>query len=120
MIPFLIIDAIWIGFFVGGYYRETVGHLLLDTPNFVPAVLFYLAYTAGVVILAVQPALATKKLRTALVNGGIVGALAYGTFTLTNYSVLQGWTSGLVVSDIVWGTFLTALSAGCGYFFSRN
>ena len=67
-IPFLIIDAVWIGFFVGDYYRETVGHLLLETPNFVPAGLFYLAYAAGIVILAVQPAIAAQKLKTALIN----------------------------------------------------
>ena len=119
-IPFLVIDALWIGFFVGGYYRETVGHLLLDTPNFVAATVFYLAYTAGIVFLAVQPAIAAQKLKTALINGGVLGAIAYGTFTLTNFSVLQGWTTGLVVSDILWGTFLTGLSAGCGYLFARN
>ncbi|MBT8068638.1 MAG: DUF2177 family protein [Gammaproteobacteria bacterium] len=119
-IPFLIIDAVWIGLFVGGYYRETVGHLLLETPNFVPAGLFYLAYAAGIVFLAVQPAIAAQKLKTALINGGVLGAIAYGTFTLTNYSVLQGWTIELVVSDILWGTFLTGLSAGCGYLFARN
>ena len=119
-IPFLIVDALWIGFFVGGYYRETVGHLLLETPNFVPAGLFYLAYAAGIVFLAVQPAIAAQRLKTALINGGVLGAIAYGTFTLTNYSVLQGWTIELVISDILWGTFLTGLSAGCGYLFARN
>ena len=120
IVPFLIIDAVWIRFVVSAYYQETVGHLLLDTPNFVPAALFYLAYAAGVVILAVQPAIGAQKLRTAMINGGILGAIAYGTFTLTNYSVLQGWTGGLVISDILWGTFLTSLSAGCGYLFARN
>ena len=120
MVTFLVIDAVWIGFFVSGYYEQTVGDLLLETPNFVAAGLFYLAYVAGVVVLAVQPAIAAQKLRTALINGGVLGAIAYGTFTLTNYSVLKGWTAGLVVSDIVWGTFLTALSAGCGYLFARR
>jgi uncharacterized membrane protein len=120
ILPFLIIDAVWIRFVVSGYYQETVGHLLLDTPNFVPAGLFYLAYAAGIVVLAVRPAIAAQKLKTALINGGILGAIAYGTFTLTNYSVLQGWTTGLVISDILWGTFLTGLSAGCGYLFARG
>ncbi len=119
-VPFLVIDAIWISFFVSDYYRKTVGHLLLETPNFLAASLFYLVYAAGVVILAVQPAIAARKLRTALINGSILGAVAYGTFTLTNYSVLQGWTAGLVVSDIAWGTFLTSLSAGCGFLLARN
>lgn len=119
-LPFLVIDAVWISFFVSNYYRETVDHLMLETPNFVAASLFYLAYVAGVVFLAVQPAIATNKLKTALINGGVLGAFAYGTFTLTNFSVMQGWTAGLVVSDILWGTFLTGFSAGCGFLFARR
>lgn len=120
IVPFLLIDALWIGLVLGDYYRETVGHLLLDKPNFVPAGLFYLAYAAAIVFLAVRPAITARQLKVSLINGGVLGGIAYGTFTLTNYSVLQGWTTGLVISDIVWGTFLTALSAGCGYLFARN
>lgn len=119
-ISFLVVDAIWISLFVRDYYQQTVGHLLLDSPNYVAAGLFYLAYAAGVVVLAVQPALASHKLKTAVVNGAVLGAIAYGTFTLTNFSVLKGWTTGLVFSDIAWGTFLTALCAVGGYLFARN
>lgn len=117
---FLIIDAIWISLFVGAHYRETVGHLLLATPNLLPAGLFYLAYPAGIVLFAVQPALLSKRVRTALINGAVLGAIAYGTFSLTNFSVLKGWTTGLVLSDIAWGGFLTSLCAGCGYLLARD
>lgn len=119
-VPFLIIDALWIGLYLGEHYRETVGHLLLETPRLAPAGVFYVAYVVGVVFLAVRPAIAAKRAQIAVFNGGVVGALAYGTFTLTNHAVLSGWTVGLVLSDIAWGTFLTALSAGCGYFFARR
>ena len=119
-VPFLAIDAVWIAFFVSGYYRQTVGDLMLESPNFLAAGLFYVGYVAGVVMLAVRPAMATNKLKIALVNGAVVGAVAYGTFTFTNFAVLRGWTTGLVVSDIVWGTFLTGLSAGCGFLFARR
>lgn len=119
-VPFLIIDAAWIGFFLGDVYQETVGHLMLESPNFIAAGVFYVLYIAGIVMLAVRPAIAAKALSTAVINGGALGAVAYGTFTLTNFAVLQGWTTGLVVSDIAWGTFLTGLSAGCGYLFARG
>lgn len=119
-VTFLVVDAIWISLFVRDYYQDTVGHLLLDEPNFLAAGLFYVAYTAGVVVLAVKPALALRKITVALCNGAVLGAVAYGTFTLTNYSVLTGWTGGLVFSDIVWGTFLTALCAGCGFLTARD
>ena len=119
-VPFLVIDALWIGLYVGGVYEETVAHLLLDTPNFYAAGFFYVLYIAGIVFLAVKPAYAAKQLSTAAINGAVVGAVAYGTFTLTNYAVLKGWTMGLVLSDIAWGTFLTGLSAVCGYLFARD
>ena len=119
-VPFLVIDALWIGFFVSGHYQETVGHLMLESPNFIAAGLFYVGYVAGTVVLAVLPAVATNTYKTALVNGGILGAIAYGTFALTNMSVMQGWTTGLVVTDIIWGTFLTGLSAGCGFLVARR
>jgi uncharacterized membrane protein len=119
-VPFLVIDALWIGLYLGEHYRATIGHLLLETPNFAPAAVFYVAYVAGVVFLAVQPAIVAGRLMTAVINGGVVGAIAYGTFTLTNHAVLKGWTVGLAISDIAWGTFLTALSAGCGFLLARR
>lgn len=120
IVAFLIVDAVWIGLVVRDYYQDTVGQLLRDTPNYLAAGLFYLAYAAGIIILAVSPALKKRDVRIALGNGAVLGAIAYGTYTLTNFSVLKGWTIGLVVSDIVWGAFLTALSAGCGYLFARD
>jgi uncharacterized membrane protein len=120
IVSFLIVDAIWIGLFVRTYYQDAVGPLLLETPNYVPAILFYIAYAAGIVILAVNPALARNQLKTASVNGAVLGAIAYGTYTLTNFSVLKGWTFGLAVSDIAWGAFITGLSAVCGYLFAKQ
>ena len=119
-IPLLVIDAAWIGFYLGVVYEKTLGHLMLESPIFGPAGVFYVVYVAGVVFLAVRPAIETRKLSTALINGGVLGALAYGTFTLTNHAVMQGWTIGLVVSDIAWGTLLTGISAACGYLFARR
>lgn len=120
IVAFVVVDAIWIGLFVRHLYRETMGPLLLETPNYIAAGLFYLAYAAGVVVLAVLPALAARNAKTALINGAVLGAIAYGTFALTNFAVFKGWTTSLVLSDILWGTFLTALSAGCGYLFARS
>ncbi len=119
-VPFLVIDAAWIGLYVGDVYQATVAHLLLDEPNFYAAGAFYVLYVAGIVFLAVLPAIKSQKFSTAAINGAVLGAIAYGTFTLTNYSVLQGWTMGLVVSDIAWGAFLTGLAASCGYLFARR
>lgn len=120
IVSFLAVDAVWITMVVRGLYEKEVGYLLSDTPRMLPAAVFYLAYAVGIVWLAVRPALANRSTSTALVNGGVVGAIAYGTYTVTNYSVFEGWTFGLVWTDIAWGIFLTSVSAACGYLAARN
>ncbi len=120
LISFIIIDLAWINLVVLGYYEAEIGHLLRDTPDLLAAAAFYLLYISAIVILAVRPALVTRKLRHALFYGAVLGAVSYGTFSVTNYSVLADWTLGLVVSDMAWGTLLTSVTAGCGYLAARN
>lgn len=119
IVTFLVIDAVWIAFFVRSYYESQVGSLMRDTPNWVAALIFYLAYAFAVVVFAVRPAIASERIVDALWLGALLGAIAYGTFTITNYAVLKDWTVGLVVSDIAWGTFLTAVVAASGYLAAR-
>lgn len=120
IVTFLVVDAIWIALVVRSYYESQIGSLLRDTPDFIAALVFYLAYAFAVVVLAVKPALTSKRLVDALMLGALLGAIAYGTFTITNYAVLKDWTIGLVVSDIAWGTFLTAVVAASGYLAARR
>lgn len=119
IVTFLVVDAIWIALFVRSYYESQVGSLMRETPNVVAALVFYLAYAFAVVVFAVRPALASERIVDALMLGALLGAVAYGTFTITNYAVLKDWTPGLVISDIAWGTFLTAVVAASGYFAAR-
>ena len=112
---FLIIDLVWIGLVVLDYYQTTIGPMMREQPALLWAAGFYLLYAAGIVRLAVQPALQAASAKPALINGAVLGAVAYGTYTVTNYSILNGWTIGLVVSDTLWGAALTATSAALGY-----
>jgi len=117
---FLVIDIAWIGLVVIDFYRDTLGELMSETPGLGAAAVFYLAYVAGIVFLAVRPAVEARSLRPAIVNGLVLGALAYGTYTVTNFSILEGWTAALVVSDIAWGSFLTGVCGACGYLAARG
>jgi uncharacterized membrane protein len=90
------------------------------SPLAAPAVLFYLGYIAAIVFFAVRPALEEQRLATAMVNGGVLGAVAYGTYTLTNHAILSAWSWHLVVSDIAWGAFLTGICGACGYLAARR
>ncbi|MCA9294884.1 MAG: DUF2177 family protein [Phycisphaerales bacterium] len=119
IVSFLVIDAVWIVLVAKPLYERTLGAMMRETPNFGAAAVFYLAYAAGVVLLECLPAVANASPRTALINGAVIGGLAYGTFATTNYALLKGWTAGLVVSDILWGIAVTAVVAWCGYLVAR-
>eukprot|EP00798_Chlamydomonas_sp_ICE-L_P020961 gene20961-27816_t len=43
--------------------------------------------------------------------GGTLGLIIYGTYELTNKSVISTWTWSLALSDSVWGSFACACAA---------
>jgi uncharacterized membrane protein len=119
LVAFLTIDVIWISQVARPMYDQQVGSLLLPNPRVGAALAFYLTYAAAIVYLAVLPALASGGLRTALVNGAVLGGVAYGTYAFTNYALLKGWTFALAAADVAWGIVLTALTAACGLLAAR-
>ena len=54
---FFPIDLVWLGVVAKSFYRQRLGHLLADQVSWPAAILFYLAYIAGIVFFAVRPAL---------------------------------------------------------------
>lgn len=112
---FLIIDAIWISVVMRPIFERNLGEFLLESPRLGAAAVFYAFYIAGVIYFAVGPALSSGSLRVALLNGAILGFLAYGTYEATNLATLKGWTYAMAAVDVAWGMFLTALSAVVGY-----
>ena len=115
-VVFLGLDAIWLTQIALGMYRRELGGLLLDQPNLAVAGLFYLLFVLGIVVLVVNPALAGGGWLTALWMGAILGAVAYGTYDITNLATLRNWSVVVTMADLAWGTALTAISATAGYF----
>lgn len=115
LLIFLVVDALWITLIANNLYQQDLGNVLLPTPNMLPVLAFYIAYAIGVVYLAIKPALNSGNARDALINGAIIGSLAYGTYAVTNYAMIDGWSARIAVSDILWGPFITALSSWAGY-----
>jgi len=115
LLTFLVVDALWIGVVARKIYTSELGDWMRSSPGFVAAGLFYVIFTAGIFYLAVYPAIGASSPGLALLNGAVIGGLAYGTFTVTNYAILQRWTLKLVISDILWGVTISAISALAGY-----
>ena len=119
LVSFLAIDLVWITYVVRPLYEREVPGMLRDTPRMGGAVLFYIAYIAGIVLFAVRPGLAQQSVGVTLGYGAAFGALAYATFSVTNYAVLNQWTLTLVWTDIAWGAVLTAVAGACGFYAAR-
>jgi uncharacterized membrane protein len=107
----LPLDVVWLSTMGRTFYKEQLGSLLLERPAMLPAVAFYLLYAAGVVFFAVMPAVREQSLLTALLNGAVLGLVAYATYDLSNMATLKGFTTAVGLVDLAWGTALTALTA---------
>lgn len=112
---FLVLDGIWISVFALDLYQSQIPKLMLDNPRMGFAAAFYLVYASAIVWLIIRP---SKKSSTVLLNGAILGFLAYGTYTITNYAMLTDWTLTLVITDVLWGGFVTAICSLAGFYAS--
>jgi len=110
----LIIDAIWLGVIAKKFYADQLGDLMRDDVKALPAVLFYLLFAAGLVILAVRPMDADVGILESSIYGALLGFIAYGTYNMTNYATLKDWPIKMTAIDWPWGSLLSGLAAGVG------
>ncbi|MBM3609325.1 MAG: DUF2177 family protein [Alphaproteobacteria bacterium] len=116
----LAIDAIWLSTMIDILYRPQIGELLAANFRLAPAITFYFLYIAGIVYFAVRPSLNGGKLSAAMLNGALLGVLAYGTYDLTNQATLKTWPVIVTVADMIWGAILTSVAAGAGFLGARG
>jgi uncharacterized membrane protein len=112
LVAFLLLDGIWLGVRMAPTYRELLGSLMLEKPLLVPAAVFYCLYVVGCVQFVVLPALSWQR---AAKLGALLGLVAYGTYDLTNWATLRGWSVLVSLMDWAWGTFATAVACSVGF-----
>ena len=118
-IAFAAVDFIWLTQFGPKVYFPTLDSVALRSARMGPAVVFYLAYMLGLVVLAIWPNRDKPLIRTTI-NGGLLGAMCYATYDLTNQATLKVWATQITLTDIAWGTFVTAVGATVGGFVLRK
>ena len=119
VVAFLVIDGIWLGLIARNFYASQLGDLMRDNIVILPAAVFYLFYAAGLVFLAVRPG-SEVTLASVAGYGALVGALAYGTYDMTNWSTVKNWPPLMSMVDLVWGTVLSATAAVIGAVAART
>ena len=115
LMAFAVLDAAWLWYAGPHLYKPVLGDILAPQLRLAPAVLFYLMFPAGLLYFAVGPALKEGALATALINGALFGLFTYGTYELTNFATLRNWTSSIVLIDVAYGAFMSAVVAGFAY-----
>jgi uncharacterized membrane protein len=116
---FLIAESVMLPNVMRPLFEQYLGDALLENIRSLPAALFYLLYLGGVIWFAGWPALRDRTPARALLNGAILGFVAYGTYELTSWTVMRDWHPVMVAADMAWGTILTAVSAWGGVMVAR-
>lgn len=115
LVALVAIDFIWLSQMGERLYRPVMKDMVLQDFRPVPAIVFYLIFAFGLVWFAGLPAVNDASVRTALVNGAMMGFVAYATYDLTNQATLREWSTVLTLADLAWGTILSAAASAIGY-----
>jgi uncharacterized membrane protein len=119
-IIFLVADAIMLRSVIQPLFAKHLGDQLYSGGfRTVPAILFYFVNMLGILWFASVPALNAGAPGQALLNGAILGLVAYGCYELTSWAVMEKWHPQMVAADLVWGTALTAGAAWGGVAITR-
>jgi uncharacterized membrane protein len=110
----LALDGLWLGLLAKDFYQQGLGHLMADSPRWLPALLFYGLYPMGLLYFAVLPQSQDAGLAQSLLRGALFGLLAYGTYDLSNLATLKGWPVQVAVVDMAWGTLASCLATLAG------
>lgn len=120
VVVFLGLDVFGLRYIVKPVFDRGIGDMLLETPRYGPALVFYLFYVAGLIWFVTAPALRDGTgLASVALNAAIIGAIGYGTYEFSNFATLRGWTWGMVATDLIWGVALTTFSAMAGLAITR-
>jgi len=120
LVVFLGIDSIWLTQVSPSTYKHYIGYLLSDNPNLLAALIFYLLFVLGMVVLVILPALQKKSLQQAATHGALLGLVSYATYDLTNLAVVAGWPIAITVIDLAWGTSLSLATATISYSIAKK
>lgn len=113
---FLAIDAVWLGLVAKNFYREQIGFLMKNNPNWGAAFIFYVLFIVGLTVFVIEPALEKGSWIGALLMGALFGLIAYATYDLTNLATLKDWPLTVTIVDLIWGATIAGSVSTVTYF----
>jgi uncharacterized membrane protein len=116
---FLAIDAVWLLFITKDFYSKEIGHLMAESAKLLPALIFYLLFVVGALVLVVIPGYEAQSVSKVIIFGAIFGFMTYATYDLTNLATLRDWPLKVTIIDIIWGMSLSTVTSLAGYYIAN-
>jgi uncharacterized membrane protein len=116
LIPFIILDALWLGFIAPGFYKKHIGFLLAKNPDWIAAAVFYLIFVTGIVIFVTYQ---EQSISRAAIRGALFGLVCYATYDLTNQATVEGWPIIVTMVDLCWGAIICCATASASVILSK-
>jgi uncharacterized membrane protein len=123
LIACFVFDMAWLGFIAQKIYADALGNILRKnagvlTPNWPAAIIVYVAIAAGIMLFVLPKT--NGNYFMALLYGGLFGAVCYGIYDFTNFSILANWPLSITLIDFLWGIFLCAMVTLTGTFLQNR
>lgn len=88
--------------------------------NWLSEIFLSILFTVALVYFVVDPAVRDDDIQKLLISAVLFGLIAYGTYDLTNFSMLREWPLSITVIDMLWGTCMTVLTSLISYFILKR
>ncbi len=116
ILTFVFIDVLWIAFVARPLYDQYMGQLLVTNFRWLPAIIFYFMFVFGIVFFVLKPAINDKNYPLTLKRALLYGLVTYGTYVLTSFAALDGFSLMIVITDVLWGITVTTLTTMITYY----
>ena len=114
MIVMVALDLLWLGVVAKPLYQQGIGHLMAARPNVPVAVMFYAMFPLGLMVFALVPYESPAAWGKTLFAAALFWLFTYATYDLTNLATLKDWPVSLSIIDVLWGVFVSTVSAAAG------
>ena len=111
---FLAGDFFMIPMVMRPLFQKHLGAQMLESLRLAPAAAFYVIQVGALVYFAGLPARRDGSAVTALVNGALIGLVAYGCYEMTSHTIMRDWHINIVLIDLIWGVVISGVSAWAG------
>ena len=116
ILTLLILDILWIMFFMGKKYQEQIPQIQGTElkVNGTMAIVAYTLMVLGLVMFVLPNIREEFELRDSLMYGFLFGIIVYGVYDFTNAVVFEKWNINIALIDVLWGGFVYFISSYVG------